>query len=89
MSSLSLSSIKDITNLASVSIANIDLLTNKQGQPSSQGLSQVQIQNHQQSLTLLVNTWKAATTALPCSTILVGSRFVLFFLLQEYFKELC
>ena len=42
MSSLSLSSIKDITNLASVSIANIDLLTNKQGQPSSQALSQVQ-----------------------------------------------
>ena len=41
MSSLSLSSIKDITNLASVSIANIDLLTNKQGQPSSQALSQV------------------------------------------------
>ena len=43
MSSLSLSSIKDITNLASVSIANIDLLTNKQGQPSSQALSQVHI----------------------------------------------
>ena len=57
MSSLSLSSIKDITNLASVSIANIDLLTNKQGQPSSQGLSQVQ--TYKQCLTwdiALVNT---------------------------------
>ena len=43
MSSLSLSSIKDITNLASVSIANIDLLTSKQGQQPSQALSQVQI----------------------------------------------
>ena len=42
MSSLSLSSIKDITNLASVSIANIDLLTSKQGQQPSQALSQVQ-----------------------------------------------
>ena len=43
MSSLSLSSIKDITNLASVSIANIDLLTSKQGQQPSQALSQVHI----------------------------------------------
>ena len=64
MSSLSLSSIKDITNLASVSIANIDLLTNKQGQPSSQGLSQVQ--TYKQCLTwdiaLVKNTSKAATT---------------------------
>ena len=66
MSSLSLSSIKDITNLASVSIANIDLLTSKQGQQPSQALSQVQ--TYKQCLTwdTWVNTWKAAATASFC-----------------------
>ena len=62
MSSLSLSSIKDITNLASVSIANIDLLTSKQGQQPSQALSQVY--TYERCVTV-VNTWKAATTAFP------------------------
>ena len=62
MSSLSLSSIKDITNLASVSIANIDLLTSKQGQQPSQALSQVH--TYERCVTW-VNTWKAATTAFP------------------------